>query len=312
MNETRRYRVSRDHPFDRQSLIRLAEHQYAPALVKVDHQLICSIPWPANSAEPMSLELSEPMASDPVAAICFLLAMTSINYRFWTLEPNGSVSRYCHMGKTGARALWASFEAAWGPNLHYGAELATRLRADDFKTLFGLMPDQEGRLAILSELLDPDKLQAVAQLLLADLRSNGKATVEQAAGLAAFFPLAFDDPYLKKAQLALSMIAAVLRDTGIAVNVADLTAFADYQVPRVLRALGVLDYSPSLADRVDHHHLLEEGGQEELSIRAATIIACEAIAAHTGGTSADIDNLLWLSQDIAGETPFHLTETRWY
>lgn len=108
------------------------------------------------------------------------------------------------------------------------------------------------------------------------------------------------------------MIAAVLRDTGIAVNVADLTAFADYQVPRVLRALGVLDYSPSLADRVDHHHLLEEGGQEELSIRAATIIACEAIAAHTGGTSADIDNLLWLSQDIAGETPFHLTETRWY
>lgn len=312
MNETRRYRVSRDHPFDRHSLIRLAEHQYDPALVKVDHQLICSIPWPANAAEPMSLDLPESMAGDPVAAICFLLSMTSINYRFWTLEPDGIVSRYSHMGKTGARALWASFEAVWGPNLHYGAELAARLQADDFTALFGHMPDQEGRLAILGELLAPDKLQAVAQLLLADIRSNGKTTVEQAFGLAAFFPLAFDDPYLKKAQLALSMIAAVLRDTGIEVNVADLTAFADYQVPRVLRALGVLDYSPSLADRVDHHQFLEEGGREEQAIRAATIIACEAIAAHTGGTSADIDNLLWLSQDIAGETPFHLTETRWY
>jgi len=87
---------------------------------------------------------------------------------------------------------------------------------------------------------------------------------------------------------------------------------ADYQVPRVLRALGVLEYCPSLADRINRHDLLEEGGPEELAIRAATIIACEAIAAHTGGTSADIDNLLWLSQDIAGDAPFHLTETRLY
>ncbi|MPN62756.1 hypothetical protein SDC9_210509 [bioreactor metagenome] len=137
-------------------------------------------------------------------------------------------------------------------------------------------------------------------------------TVAQAAGLAAIFPLAFDDPYLKKAQLALSMIAAFLRSTGNDVGAEDLTAFADYQVPRVLRGLGVLAYSTSLADKVDQRILLTENGQEELSIRAATVLACEAIAAHTGGTSADIDNLLWLSQDIAGETPFHLTETRWY
>ena len=93
---------------------------------------------------------------------------------------------------------------------------------------------------------------------------------------------------------------------------AGLTAMADYQVPRVLRALGVLEYCPSLADRINRHDLLEEGGPEELAIRAATIIACEAIAAHTGGTSADIDNLLWLSQDIAGDAPFHLTETPLY
>ena len=300
------------NPFDRQSLIRLAELQYAPALVKVDHQRICNIPWPATSAARMSLELPELMASDPVAAICFLLAMTSINYRFWRRQPDGTVSRYRHMEKTGSRALWASFEAAWGPTPHYGAELATRLRADDFTVLFGHMPDQEGRVAILGELLEPDKLQAVAELLLADIRTSQKVTVGQAASLAALFPLAFDDPYLKKAQLALSMIAAVLRHAAIDVNITNLTTFTNTQVPRVLRALGVLDYSPSLADRVERHQLLEEDGPEEQAIRAATIIACEAIAAHTGGTSADIDQLLWLSQDIAGEAPFHLTETRWY
>ena len=300
------------NPFDRQSLIRFAEHHYAPTIVKVDHQLICSIPWPGNSATPMTLDMPEPMASDPVAAISFLLAMTSINYRFWTLEPNGTISRYRHLDKTGARALWASFEDAWGPNLHYGAELAARIHADGFLPLFGHMPDPEGRLAVLEELFAHDKLQAVAQILLAEIRSNGKATVEQAAGLAAIFPLAFNDPYLKKAQLALSMIAAVLRETGVEVDVAGLTAMADYQVPRVLRALGVLEYNPSLMDQVDRHQLLEEGGPEEQAIRAATIIACEAIAAHTGGTAADIDNLLWLSQDIAGEDAFHLTDTRRY
>lgn len=300
------------NPFDRQSLIQLAEHQYAPATVKINHQLICSIPWPTNSATPMTLNLSEPMASDSLSAICFLLSMTSINYRFWSLEQDGTISRYRHMDKTGARALWAAFEAAWGPTPHYGAKLAARISADDFPRLFGHMPDQEGRLAILGELLSHDKLHAGAQILLADIRSHGKVTVDQAAGLAAIFPQAFEDPYLKKAQLALSMIAAVLRDSGTEVNVAGLTAMADYQVPRVLRALGVLEYCPSLADRINRHDLLEEGGPEELAIRAATIIACEAIAAHTGGTSADIDNLLWLSQDIAGDAPFHLTETPLY
>ena len=101
------------NPFDRQSLIQLAEHQYAPATVKINHQLICSIPWPTNSATPMTLNLSEPMASDSLSAICFLLSMTSINYRFWSLEQDGTISRYRHMDKTGARALWAAFEAAW-------------------------------------------------------------------------------------------------------------------------------------------------------------------------------------------------------
>jgi len=88
------------NPFDRQSLIRLAELQYAPALVKVDHQRICNIPWPATSAARMSLELPELMASDPVAAICFLLAMTSINYRFWRRQPDGTVSRRAGPGNS--------------------------------------------------------------------------------------------------------------------------------------------------------------------------------------------------------------------
>ena len=302
----------REHPFDRYSLIRLAEEQYDPSLVMIDSHRISGIPWPADSASPMTLQVPESVAGNEKSAVSFLLAMTSINYRFWYRAPGGALGRYSHMGKTGARALWTAFEAAWGPTVHNGSALAKRLHADEFTILFGHMPDRAGRLAILGELLAHDKLSAATELLLADIHAHRKVTVAQAAGLAAIFPLAFDDPYLKKAQLALSMIAAFLRSTGLDVGAEGLTAFADYQVPRVLRGLGVLAYSPSLADKVDQRIPLAENGHEERTIRAATILACEAIAAHTGGTSADIDNLLWLSQDIAGDAPFHLTETRWY
>jgi len=299
-------------PADRLSLIRLAEAHYNPSLAKVNHDRISAISWPADSASPMTLQLMEPMASDQIEAVSFLLAMTSINYRFWQLLPDGALDRYRHLGKSGARALWAAFEAAWGPTANAGTELAQHLRADEFTVLFGNIPDREGRLAILGEVIEPGKLSAVAKTLVAEIRASRRVTVRQAAGLAQQFPLAFDDPYLKKAQLALSMIASSIRDTGTDVDATDLTAFADYQVPRVMRALSVIEYSPPLADKIDHYVPIEEGGREEQAIRAATIVACEAIAAHTGGTSADIDNLLWQSQGVAGDTPFHLTKTRRY
>lgn len=299
-------------PTDRLSLVRLAEAHYNHELVKVCHERINEISWPAIASKPMTLVLQEPMASNQIASICFILAMTSINYRFWKLMPNGSLVRYHHLGKSGARALWSAFEAAWGISPNHGTELSKRLHAGEFTILFGDMPDRQGRLDILSEILEPEKLPMVAEILFNELRSSKRVTVTQAAGLAMLFPLAFDDPFLKKAQLALSMVAAYLRSNEFEVDVSDLTAFSDYQVPRVMRALGVIEYSPSLADMVDQSLLLEKGGPEEQAIRAATITACESIAKHTGGTAADIDNLLWLSQDIAEEARFHLTETRLY
>lgn len=297
---------------DRILLMRLAEDHYDPSLAKLCHDQIRAIPWPGGSVEPMTLQMAEPLASNQIEAVCFLLAMTAINYRFWNQLPDGSVVRYKHLGTSGARALWAAFEGAWGMLPNPGTELAGRLNAGEFTSIFGNIQDREGRLVILTEVLSPGKLPAMAESLIAEIQTNRRVTVGQAANLAQQFPLAFDDPYLKKAQLATSMIAAYLRSHDIEVDTADLTAFADYQVPRVMRALGVIEYGTSLADKVDQHIPIQEGGREEQAIRAATILGCEAIAEYTGGTSADIDNLLWLAQDMAGEAPFHLTETRRY
>ena len=51
----------------------------------------------------------------------------------------------------------------------------------------------------------------------------------------------------------------------------ELTVFADYKLPQVLRRLGVLRYAPHLAERIDRLKPLEAGSREEGEIRAATV-----------------------------------------
>jgi len=56
-----------------------------------------------------------------------------------------------------------------------------------------------------------------------------------------------------------------------------LTTFADYRVPQILRHKGILEYAPTLADRVNQHFELARGSFEEVSIRAATVVAVEEL-----------------------------------
>jgi hypothetical protein len=84
-----------------------------------------------------------------------------------------------------------------------------------------------------------------------------------------------------------------LRDVGA------LTAFADYRVPVVLRTLGVLRYSRALAAAVEEGRELAPGSEEEVEIRAATLVAverlrvmaaAEAAAAAAGGEGGGGDS----------------------
>lgn len=60
-----------------------------------------------------------------------------------------------------------------------------------------------------------------------------------------------------------------------------LTMFADYRVPQILRARGVLQYSPSLAESVDARRVLAAGSEEEVrgcrsSARGGVVASGEA------------------------------------
>ena len=60
-------------------------------------------------------------------------------------------------------------------------------------------------------------------------------------------------------------------------TISQLTMFADYRVPQILRAKGILKYDNYLSELVDNKKELPHGGKEEIEIRAATIQSVELL-----------------------------------
>lgn len=102
-------------------------------------------------------------------------------------------------------------------------------------------------------------------------------------------------------------------------NLEDLTAFADYKLPQVLRAWGILNYAPALARRVDAKKTLAKDSEEEIEIRASMLWAVELLRdslAQRGRTltSVQMDWFLWSSsqRNVKGMKPYHRVRTIYY
>jgi len=97
-----------------------------------------------------------------------------------------------------------------------------------------------------------------------------------------------------------------------------LTMFADYKVPQLLRAEGILAYTPELAAKIAAREPLPAESPEEVEIRAATVWGVELLrrALAERGVSArpfELDWLLWtLAQDRPNMEPYHRTRTVFY
>lgn len=132
------------------------------------------------------------------------------------------------------------------------------------------------------------------------VQTGGVDALELLAFIVENFP-SFDDSvdstyFYKRAQLLVSDVARVLDITGVE----QLTACADYILPMVLRRLGILEYSPGLAERVDRREELAAGSVEEIEIRADTILAVQELSELIGLTAMQINDYLWLAK---GDVP---------
>jgi hypothetical protein len=85
--------------------------------------------------------------------------------------------------------------------------------------------------------------------------------------------------FLKRAQIFVGDVNAALK-LGLS-GMDQLTTFADYRVPQILRHFEILEYAPeSLACQVDEGREILAGSYDELSIRAATVVAVEDLVEY--------------------------------
>lgn len=129
-------------------------------------------------------------------------------------------------------------------------------------------------------------------------------------------------PYIKRAQLLTADIAHVLKakNAPLQLDTCDfLTACADYKIPQILHAYGVLSYSDILIDKLKTCTEITKNSQFEIEIRSSTIIAVERIKsamAEIGEamTSNEINDMLWLmSQNPKPDwLPYHMVRTTAY
>ncbi len=116
--------------------------------------------------------------------------------------------------------------------------------------------------------------------------------------------------FMKRAQLCAAMIDARLGGE-VFDDTERLTAYADYRLPQVLRALGVLHLDPRLAHQIERGEALEANSQAEVSLRAAAVDGAEQIAAANGLSAVVVDHFLWrtaVERETQGRIPpFHRT-----
>ncbi len=127
--------------------------------------------------------------------------------------------------------------------------------------------------------------------------------------------------FFKRAQIVVTDLWGAFggKDWGAFNNIDQLTAFADYKLPQLLRAWGILRYAPSLARKVDAQVELAAGSAEEIEIRAATLWAVEFLREELAARgramwSVQVDWILWEASQarFEGIKPYHRVRTVYY
>lgn len=269
-------------------------------------------------------------AGEPEQTAMYIFVLDSLNFCFWG-DPRWTIS-YRGQKLDGYWALGASLKRAIeeGAPILDPSYLAAMPERDLAKVLRGSAPIPllAERLANLQELgrVIASRYDRSVASLIGAARGDVVALVQRVAReLSSFNDVAYYNGHLvrlyKRAQIVVGDLAGSLGGEGLGrfSNLDVLTAFADYKLPQILRAWGVLEYDAGLAGRVDARELIPAGSSEEVEIRAHTVWAVELVRrelASLGRVYApyQLDWWLWESSQTiaAGVKPYHRTRTVCY
>ena len=269
----------------------------------------------------------------------WLLVLDALNFCFWA-EKDQPRWRIAYQGET-LDGYWAE-AAALTRAVEEGiplwdAEFLSEISSEELAHIFR----GEHTIPLFAERLN--NIQEVGRVLLERYDGQFARAVEQVEGsavrlallLAENFPSFHDVAlyrkrevrFFKRAQICVADLYGSFggKRWGAFHDFDQLTAFADYKLPQVLRQFGVLEYHPALAERINKQELLEPGSEEEVELRAATIWACELLRREMADhghsmTAAAIDQHLWLlgQNALAGtslgsvQQPYHRVRTIYY
>jgi len=262
----------------------------------------------------------------------WILVLDAMNFCFWSEkdQPRWQVN-YKGELLNGYLAEAAALTRAVEEGVPlWDAQYLSTISAEDLATIFRgehTIPLFEQRLQNLREVGRVLLEHYDGQFTNAIVQVNGSA-VQLALLLARHFPSFHDVTlyrtqtvrFLKRAQICVADLFSSFSGTGWGAfsDIDQLTIFADYKLPQVLRHYGVLVYHPTLAERIDNQHLIAAGSEEEVELRAATIWVCELLRRAmlrrgSATTAAQIDLRLWLlGQQSADMKPYHRTRTIFY
>jgi len=263
----------------------------------------------------------------------WLFVLDTLNHCFWPRKGKQLWEiEYQNRRLSGYWALAASLKRAMeeGITIHR----ATTLVNLDRQTLQHVFRGR-GEIPLLDARLE--NLQQAGRILIERFQGNFVHLIEEAARSAVALTLllvqhfpSFNDVaayrdnrvyFYKRAQLlALDLWSTFSGEfPGQFADLDQLTAFADYKLPQVLRHLHLIEYTPELAAKVDNLVPISPGSEAEVEIRAATIWVVEWLRRELASRghkviSAQIDNWLWHlgQQQRFRQRPYHRTLTIFY
>ncbi len=336
-NEEQRYRLPDDDPLGILSSTRTVVQQSEHVWINPQYVEQLSEQWLQEDAGNTSIY--PPLWNDlyhfydgTERTVNWLLVLDALNFCFWPEkgQPRWSIE-YCGETLNGYWAEAAALKRAVEEGiLLWDAKYLSTIDSEMVAHIFrgsGIIPLFEERVAharevghVLLERYDGQFVYAIEQ---------AESSVIKLVGLLVRDFPSFRDiatyhthaiKFLKRAQICVADLHNAFngQQWGTFADLEQLTIFADYKLPQVLRHYHALEYDSTLAQRIDNQELLPAESEEEVEIRAATIWACELLRrmmqqhGYTT-TAAEIDQRLWwMGQQLTEMRPYHRTRTIYY
>ncbi len=292
-----------------------AWEDYRPEIASINEEKIAKLSFNQNEKNILSEQEIEALQGKTLnQCIFFLLGLNSINYQYWDKNREGEFTRYTNNSKVGALAAFEGYYSLYKNKIEWQSTKMDpwSITLEDMDKYFGDIPDKARRAEILNESSNQGVVTKAAVAIINAISTRGVVDVSLAQEVADIMPKSFADPYLKKIQLALYEICMAARARNFPHLKCELTVAADYQVPKVLEALGAIEYCPELSTKIEQGVLIEPDSLEEKAIRSATILACNEISHLHSISIPALDRHLWMARNNYPGKKFHLTKTPRY